>query len=143
MRKHEQTGVCNWSSIVLGACPTDTYGRYYILFIEDGVCYRINYITASKTGPLLKDSPPPHCFYTKARELQPNLFSNKAVLLSCFFLSPLVPADHHSDQPQRQAKEVRAHPGSYTQGGPGGECSSGAFCSSRGGHRRREPGAEG
>lgn len=60
-----------------------------------------------------------------------------------FFLSPNIPADHHSDQPQRQAKEVRAHPGSNTQGGPGSERGRGPLCRRRGGHRCREPRAEG
>lgn len=60
-----------------------------------------------------------------------------------FFLSPHIPTDHHSDQPQRQAKEVRAHPDSHTQGGSGSERGSGTFCCRWGGNRCRKPRAEG
>lgn len=113
MRKHEQTGVCNWSSIVLGACPTDTYGRCYILFIEDGVCYRINYITASKTGPLLKDSPPPHCFFKQKHENYSRIcFLTR---LSCFpvfsFLHSFLQITtliNHKDKPKKSERTLAA-----------------------------------
>lgn len=116
MCKHEQTGVCNWSSIVLGACPTDTYGRCYIWFIEDGICYRIiaasknvRYIVifscqvarCSKIYPLLS-----------AQELQLNLFSNKAVLLSCFsFLHTFLQITtliNHKDKPKKSERTLAA-----------------------------------
>lgn len=57
--------------------------------------------------------------------------------------SPLLPVDHHSDQPQRQAKEVGAHPGCHPQGGSGSERGSGTFRCCRRSHRCGEPRAEG
>lgn len=103
MCKHEQTGVCNWSSIVLGAC------------------HRINYITASKTvrSILISSCQVARCSKIhpllsvfKARELQPNLFSNKAVLLSCFsFLHSLLQITtliNHKDKPKKSERTLAA-----------------------------------